>query len=228
MSAPKLTETQQIVLCAAARRADRCVMLPPHLKGAAAQRVVKKLVDLGLIEEVRAGGDLPVWRRDHNSCPIALRITRDGSARIRTGRRGSGSSVLEADEGEPTKGQLSSPTPAGLAATREPPDVPMPALAPSKRRSSPCFGAPRRDHPDHRDGGGLAAALGPWVFLRSGAQEARIGTRFRQGRRQATLPDRTDFLLYDEFYGTRKIIAGPREGREWAKDPKPHQGLSRH
>jgi hypothetical protein len=59
MSATKLTETQQIVLCAAARRGDRCVMLPARLKGAAAQRVVKKL-DLGLIE-VRARGDLPVW-----------------------------------------------------------------------------------------------------------------------------------------------------------------------
>jgi hypothetical protein len=90
MSATKLTETQRIVLSAAVRRADRCVMLPPHLKGGAAQRVLKKLVDLGLIEEVRAGGDLPVWRRDHDSGPIALRITRGGSARIRIGRRGSG------------------------------------------------------------------------------------------------------------------------------------------
>jgi len=105
MSAPKLTETQRIVLSAAARRADRCVVLLPRLKGAAAQRVVKKLVDLGLIEEVRAGGDLPVWRRDHNGCPIALRTTSDGSERIRTGRRGSASSVLEAEEGEQTKGQ---------------------------------------------------------------------------------------------------------------------------
>ena len=64
MSATKLTETQQIVLSAAAQRGDRCVMLPPRLKGAAAQRIMKKLVDLGLIEEVRARGDLPVWRRD--------------------------------------------------------------------------------------------------------------------------------------------------------------------
>src|SRR5262249_3281656 len=46
------------------------------------------------------------------------------------------------------------------------------------------------DHPGHHDGDGLAAALGPWVFLGSGAQEARIGTCFRQGRRQAALPDR--------------------------------------
>src|SRR5262245_31913589 len=105
MSATKLTETQQIVLSAAARRADRCVMLPPRLKGAAAQRVVKKLVDLGLIEEVRARGDLPVWRRDHGGCPMALRITRDGSERIRIGPRGSGKdSVLESEGGEQEKG----------------------------------------------------------------------------------------------------------------------------
>ncbi len=93
MSATKLTETQQIVLCAAARWADRCVMLPPRLNGAAAQRVVKKLVDLGLIEEVRARGDLPVWRRDHGGCPMALRITSGGSEEF-------GSALLAHHSGE--------------------------------------------------------------------------------------------------------------------------------
>jgi hypothetical protein len=106
MSATKLTETQKVVLSGAARRGDRCVMLSPRLKGAAAQKVVKKLVDLGLIEEVRARGDLPVWRRDHDSGPMALRIISDGSERTRIGRRGSGKgSGLEAEEGEQTKGQ---------------------------------------------------------------------------------------------------------------------------
>jgi len=109
MSAPKFTETQQIVLCAAARRADRSVMLPPRLKGAAAQRVVKKLVDLGLIEEVRARGGLTVWRRDHDGCPMALRITRDGSERIRMGPHGSKDSVLESETGEQEKGLVSHP-----------------------------------------------------------------------------------------------------------------------
>jgi hypothetical protein len=78
MSATKLTETQRIILSAAVRRADRCVMLPPHLKGGAAQRVLKKLVDLGLFEEVRAGGDLPVWRRDQLEHPKS----RDTVARV--------------------------------------------------------------------------------------------------------------------------------------------------
>jgi hypothetical protein len=106
MAAIKLTETQQIVLSAAARRGDRCVVLPSRLKGAAAQRVVKKLIDLGLIEEVRARSDLPVWRRDQDGGPMALRITRDGSERIRTGRYGPQKhSVLESEAGEQREGR---------------------------------------------------------------------------------------------------------------------------
>ena len=73
MSATKLTET---------RWADRCVMLPPRLNGVAAQRVVKKLVDLGLIEEVRARGDLPVWRRDHGGCPMAQGRAQQDMSRV--------------------------------------------------------------------------------------------------------------------------------------------------
>jgi hypothetical protein len=78
MSATRLTDTQLIVLSAAAQRNDRCAMLPPNLKGGAAQKVVQKLLDLGLIEGVRAGGDLPVWRRDDDNRPLALRITSRG------------------------------------------------------------------------------------------------------------------------------------------------------
>jgi uncharacterized protein DUF3489 len=78
MSATRLTDTQLIVLSAAAQRDDRCAMLPPNLKGGAAQKVVQKLLDLGLIEGVLAGGDLPVWRRDADNRPLALRITSRG------------------------------------------------------------------------------------------------------------------------------------------------------
>jgi hypothetical protein len=57
-------------------------MLPPNLKGGAAQKVVQKLIDLGLLEGVRARGDLPVWRRDDDNRPLALRITSRGLAAI--------------------------------------------------------------------------------------------------------------------------------------------------
>jgi hypothetical protein len=42
-------------LSAASRREDRGIVLATYLKGGAAQKLVGKLIDLGLIEEVRAG-----------------------------------------------------------------------------------------------------------------------------------------------------------------------------
>jgi hypothetical protein len=78
MPATKLTDTQLVILSAASRREDHGVVLPAKLKGGAAQKVVAKLIDLGLIEEVRARGELPVWRRDDDNRAMALRITRPG------------------------------------------------------------------------------------------------------------------------------------------------------
>jgi hypothetical protein len=44
----KLTDTQLVMLSAAARREDRCIVPPPSLKGAAAQKIATKLVAAGL------------------------------------------------------------------------------------------------------------------------------------------------------------------------------------
>jgi hypothetical protein len=74
----KLTDTQLIILSAASQRDDRGVELPANLKGEVARKVVNKLVRAGMLEEVRAGGTLPVWRRDDDSGAIALRITKNG------------------------------------------------------------------------------------------------------------------------------------------------------
>ena len=60
----KLSDTQLIVLSAAAQREDRGIALPPKLRGGAAQKFAAKLLREGLVEEVRARGMLPVWRRD--------------------------------------------------------------------------------------------------------------------------------------------------------------------
>jgi hypothetical protein len=46
-------------------------------KGEAARKVVDKLIRAGLLEEVRAGSSLPVWRRDDSEA-MALRITKTG------------------------------------------------------------------------------------------------------------------------------------------------------
>jgi Protein of unknown function (DUF3489) len=74
----KLTDTQLIILSAASQRDDRGVELPANLKGEAARTVVGKLVRAGLLEEVHARGSLPVWRRDDDSGPMALCITKKG------------------------------------------------------------------------------------------------------------------------------------------------------
>src|SRR3982075_551592 len=74
----RLTDTQLIILSAASQRDDRAVELPANLKGGAARKVIDKLMRAGLLEEVRAGGSLPVWRRDDDSGAMALRITKNG------------------------------------------------------------------------------------------------------------------------------------------------------
>ena len=78
----RLTDTQRVILSAASQREDLGVELPANVQGNAAGKVVAKLIRTGLLEEVRASGSLPVWRRDDESGAIALRITSAGLAAI--------------------------------------------------------------------------------------------------------------------------------------------------
>src|SRR5437764_12822328 len=75
-----LTDTHLVMLSAASQRDDRGVELPANIKGEAGRKVVAKLVRAGLLEEVRAAGSLPVWRRDDDSGAMARRITKHGLA----------------------------------------------------------------------------------------------------------------------------------------------------
>ncbi len=74
----RLTDTQLVILSAASQRDDREVELPASIKGDAARKVVAKLMRADLLEEVRAGGALPIWRRDDDRGAMALRITKTG------------------------------------------------------------------------------------------------------------------------------------------------------
>ena len=79
----KLTDTQLVILSAAAQREDRCLVATPTLKGGAAQRVAKKLISSGLVKEVKAKTDDPVWRRDEESgASYALKLTAAGAKAI--------------------------------------------------------------------------------------------------------------------------------------------------
>jgi len=71
----KLTDLQLLMLSKASQRDDLAIELPPNLKGGAAAKVVKKLIDGDLVEEVAAKAGMPVWRRDDESRSFALIIT---------------------------------------------------------------------------------------------------------------------------------------------------------
>ena len=96
----KLTDTQLIILSSASRRADGLIALPKNLLGGAAAKAIKPLLDCGLLQEIAATMDMPVWRRDQDGAH-ALLITESGLAAIRV-------------ESEPGKGDPARPTSADI------------------------------------------------------------------------------------------------------------------
>jgi hypothetical protein len=96
---PKLTDTQLVMLSAAAQRADGAVELPESPKGAGTQKAAARLLREGLVEEVLAGRDLPAWRRDASDQPVALLITALGKETIGVAEEGALVAVPGAGEG---------------------------------------------------------------------------------------------------------------------------------
>jgi hypothetical protein len=82
MSPKKLTDSQLVLLSAAAQRENGAIELTGKPKRAVANRAVTRLLNDGLVEEVLAGGTLPVWRRDDDQGAFALRITDRGLAAL--------------------------------------------------------------------------------------------------------------------------------------------------
>ena len=79
----KLTDTQLVLLGAAAQRKDLCLVAPPTLKGATAQKVASKLISAGFVKEVKAKASDPTWRRDQESgASYALKLTAAGAKAI--------------------------------------------------------------------------------------------------------------------------------------------------
>ena len=87
---PKLSDTQSVILCAAAQREDHNVLpLPGSLRGGVAAKVVGALLSRGLIAETtsdsRTKADAAlnrIWRNDADGRAIILYITDAGLAAI--------------------------------------------------------------------------------------------------------------------------------------------------
>jgi hypothetical protein len=78
----KLTDTQLVLLGAAAQRKDLCLVAPPTLKGDTAHKVASKLISAGLAKEVKAKASDPIWRRDEESGGA---VTRTKFGRLKVG-----------------------------------------------------------------------------------------------------------------------------------------------
>src|SRR5208282_5711927 len=74
----KLTDTQLIVLSAAAARDDGIAIIPAKMNKAAASKVGSSLVARKLMREVRSKSGMPIWRKGDDERPISLMITRAG------------------------------------------------------------------------------------------------------------------------------------------------------
>ena len=141
----KLTDTQIVILSAAAQRDDRCLVASQNLKGSATQKLATKLIGVGLAKGIKAKPGAPVWRRDEQGGQsYALKLTAagaraiavdDGSASDDT-TEVSGPSVQVAAPNSETVREATADVPPGDAQAR-----PHPEAARNWRRSSDCFSA---------------------------------------------------------------------------------------
>ena len=75
----KLNDTQLVLLSVASQRVDHYLTPPTGARLAQAKRAVSKLLNEGLVREVRARKDAPVWRRDDDADhAFALKLTAAG------------------------------------------------------------------------------------------------------------------------------------------------------
>jgi hypothetical protein len=82
----KLTDTQLIVLSAAAARDDGVAVVAAKMNRATASKVGAGLVTRKLMREVRSKPGMPVWREGEDGRPISLMITRAGRDAISVGQ----------------------------------------------------------------------------------------------------------------------------------------------
>lgn len=90
----KCNDTQLVLLSAASQRDDHCLVPPAGPKRAQAQRAVAKLLEAGLVKEIRAKAGGPIWRRDgETGQTYALKLT------------AAGAKAIAVDETEPSEGE---------------------------------------------------------------------------------------------------------------------------
>jgi uncharacterized protein DUF3489 len=113
--ASKLSDTQLMLLSAAAQRDDLCLTPRPNLKGGASHKVAEKLITLGFVEEIAAKAGAPIWRRDEENQAYALKVTMAGlkAISIDLTEREDPTGDLDAKGGTDRSGVAATASPAG-------------------------------------------------------------------------------------------------------------------
>jgi hypothetical protein len=79
----KLTDVQRAVLSGAVQRDDGAAMLPERMTEKGAQKLAATLITKGLVREVRAKAEMPVWRRNEAGRALALVVAKLGREAIK-------------------------------------------------------------------------------------------------------------------------------------------------
>ncbi|MCM2563809.1 DUF3489 domain-containing protein [Lutimaribacter sp. EGI FJ00015] len=119
----KPSDTQAIILSAAAQRGDHNVLpLPGSLRGGAAAKVVGALLKRGLIAETTTDSQTKadaaynrIWRNDEDGCAILLHITDAGLAAIGVQPEAGDSASTGADEAPSAEAPQDAPAEADPA-----------------------------------------------------------------------------------------------------------------
>ena len=192
----KLSDTQLVILGAAAQRADGSLLPFPQsltAKGAALNKVIETLCKRKLAEERRTINGAPEWRRDEDGHPLGLFITTSGLLAL---------GVDDTEKNKPSQAAASMPRQRKTAAARPrgkarkaSPARPKRRAAPSQSKQDLVIQMLRRQsgvtHRGHHRQDRLAAAFGAWLLQRPRAKEAQASPRLRSGQgRRAPLSHR--------------------------------------
>jgi hypothetical protein len=223
----KLTDTQLVLLGAAAQRKDLCLVAPPTLKGAIAQKVASKLISAGFVKEVKAKASDPIWRQDEGAS-YALKLTAAGAKAIAV------DDAAEPEDAGEESSTLANPDQAAIPSKLDAKDArPAEAMEPGPiRRSAPRGGSKlarviallERDH-----GATIAELIAATGWLAHTTRAALTGLRKRG---YAVAIDRSDDKrgsFYRIAAGETGLVEGPansetaRRKEQGRSKPQAHQ-----
>src|SRR5271165_3868720 len=151
----KLNDTQLVLLSAASQRDDHCLVRPAGPKRAQAQRAVAKLLEAGLLKEIRAKAGAPIWRRDDETGQTyVLKLT------------AAGAKAIAADETKPPQGK-----------TKRRPDHPPVSVDPKPEPGSEPAGSEPAEPVDRLKSGVARTPTSP----RGGTKIAQVIGLLQQG-----------------------------------------------